>query len=60
MLAEYLPSLTYRKLAKCVRNRLEGRASYKDGGQVSVCVSWLMPRATQRPAGAGHGRRFLG
>ena len=57
---EYLPSLTYRKLAKCVRLGLEGWASDKDGGQVSVCVSSLMPRATHSPAGAGHGRQFLG
>lgn len=60
VLAEYLPSLTYRKLAKCVRNGLERWASHKGGGQVSVCVSRLMPRAIRRPAGAGHGRRFLG
>lgn len=43
MLAEYLPSLTYRKLGNRVRNGLEGWAPDGGSGQVSVCVSQLSP-----------------
>lgn len=59
VLAEYLPSLTYRKRGKCVQNGLEGWVLEAGSGQVSVCVSQLTPRATQSLACSGHGREFI-
>lgn len=50
MFAKYLPSLTYRKPGRHVRNGPDRWAFNQGSNQVSVCVSRLMPGATRPQA----------